>query len=324
MQQDNSQLKIAVLAGGVGSEREVSLMSGQNVYHALLENGDCVVLSDITPDNLSILEDPSIDVFFPILHGTFGEDGNLQALLEERNLCFTGSGSESSRRSFNKLLTKQALFHAHLPVAKHLIVDADDTEATLLPVLSKLAKKFVVKPINQGSSVGISIVSDIHETAVKALECFKTYGNCMVEEFIDGREITVGIVNGHPLPIIEIRSHTAFYDYHAKYVDDSTEYLFDTIEDAGLSAQIQQMAVICFEELGCRHLARVDFILSVEDPKGPRPRRGDDGTPYILEINTLPGFTDHSLIPMAAHKAGLSTPALCRQIVEAAWKEFNF
>ncbi len=312
MQKDISQLKIAVLAGGIGSEREISRQSGQNIYNALLEDGADVVLSDITPDDMSILDDASIDVFFLALHGEFGEDGQLQAILEERRLCFTGTGSEASRTAFDKLLSKQAFFHSHLPIAKHLIVRADDTQSDLSKHLKKLASKFVTKPLKQGSSVGIDIIDDAKTAAAKALACFSTYGDCMVEEFIDGREVTVGIVNGKALPIIEIRSQTDFYDYEAKYADEAaTEYLFDTIEDPVLAATIQTMALTCFHELGCRHLGRVDFILT------------KDRTPYILEINTLPGFTSHSLLPMAAAKAGVSAPALCRQIIETAWKDFN-
>jgi len=306
-----TNLKIAVLAGGVGSEREISQQSGQNIYNALVEDGADVVLSDITPDDMRILDDASIDVFFLALHGQFGEDGQLQKILEDKELCFTGAGSEASRKSFDKLLSKQAFFHTHLPIAKHLIVQADDTQSDLAGHLKKLASKFVVKPLKQGSSVGIEITDDAETAAAEAIKCFGTYGDCMVEEFISGREVTVGVVNGKALPIIEIRSQTGFYDYNAKYVDDATEYLFDTIEDAVLAATIQTMALTCFHELGCRHLGRVDFILT------------EDRTPYILEINTLPGFTSHSLLPMAAAKAGVPAPALCRQIAEAAWNDFN-
>jgi len=311
MNKTTEQLKIAVLAGGVGAEREVSLQSGKNIYNALLEGGVDVVLSDITQEDLRILDDASIDVFFLALHGQFGEDGRLQKILEDRDLCFTGAGSEASRKSFDKLLSKQAFFHAHLPIAKHLIVQSDDTPEYLEKQLGKLADKFVIKPLKQGSSVGIEIIEDAATAAASALACFQRYGDCMVEEFIAGREITVGIVNGMPMPLIEIRSKTAFYDYHAKYVDDATEYLFDTIRDNRLVADIQQAALTCFQELGCRHLSRVDFILT------------EGGVPYILEINTLPGFTSHSLLPMAARKAGIPTPALCRQIAEAAWNEYK-
>lgn len=304
-------LKIAVLAGGVGSEREVSQQSGRTIYHALLEDGANVVLSDITPEDMHILEDDSIDVFFLALHGQFGEDGQLQKILEDKQLCFTGAGSEASQKSFDKLLSKQAFFHTHLPVAKHLIIHADDTVSSLSDYLKKLATKFVIKPLKQGSSVGIEITDDPVDAAEKAIRCFETYGDCMVEEFIDGKEVTVGVVNGKALPVIEIRSQSGFYDYHAKYVDDTTDYLFDTIDDATVVATLQTMALACFHELGCRHLGRVDFILTKEN------------TPYILEINTLPGFTSHSLLPMAAAKVGLSTAQLCRQIVEAAWNDFH-
>ena len=304
-------LKVAVLAGGVGSERPVSLLSGQTVFNALTEAGFETVLSDITPEDMSILDDTSIDVFFPILHGQFGEDGQLQRILEDRHLCFTGSGAESSRKSFDKLLSKQAFFHAHLPIARHLIIHPHDTEEDLKPMLKKLAKKYVVKPVRQGSSVGVDITDDVDTAAAKAVACFAQYGDCMVEEFITGREITVGVLNGTALPIIEIRSKAVFYDFQAKYESDATEYLFDTIDDADLIKEIQQDAVTCFNELGCRHMGRVDFILTKV------------GIPYILEINTLPGFTSHSLLPMAAAKAGIPKPELCRQIVEAAWNEYK-
>jgi D-alanine-D-alanine ligase len=311
MEDKITNLKVAVLAGGISSERQVSLQSGKTVYEALTEAGFETVLSDITPEDLSVLDDPSIDVFFPILHGQFGEDGQLQGLLEAKNLCFTGSGAESSRKSFDKLLSKQVFFHAHLPIARHLIVHPHDTEADLKPMLEKLAKKYVVKPVRQGSSVGVEITDDIDTAATKAVACFAQYGDCMVEEFITGREVTVGILNGTALPLIEIRSKAVFYDFQAKYESDATEYLFDTLGDADLEKEIQRDAVTCFKELGCRHMARVDFILT------------DAGIPYILEINTLPGFTSHSLLPMAAAKAGIGKPQLCRQIVQAAWNEYH-
>ncbi|HOK96213.1 MAG TPA: ATP-grasp domain-containing protein, partial [Anaerohalosphaeraceae bacterium] len=206
---------------------------------------------------------------------------------------------------------KQVFFQAGLPIARHLVVHSSDTEADLKQLLPRLADKFVIKPVRQGSSVGVTITDDLNIAAAKAMECLHQYGNCMVEEFIAGREITAGILNGTALPLIEIRSKAAFYDFKAKYESDETEYLFDTINDQSLVKKIQDTAAACFKELGCRHLSRVDFIVT------------NDGRPVILEINTLPGFTSHSLLPMAARKAGISTPQLCRQIVEAAWKDYN-
>lgn len=300
-----------MLAGGVGSERQVSLQSGQTVHRALQEAGLDTVLVDFTPADMSILDDGTIDVFFLIFHGQFGEDGQVQNILEDRKLCFTGSGSQSSRIAFNKQLSKEAFAAAGLPVARHLIVGQDETEAQLIERLRGLPAKVVIKPLRQGSSVGVEMSCEPGQTAAAAIRCLQTYGDCMIEEFIAGREITVGILNGAPLPIIEIRSKAAFYDFHSKYIDNATEYLFDTVEDASVAAEVQEIAVACFNALGCRHLSRVDFILTHE------------GNPYILEINTLPGFTSHSLLPMAARKAGIATSALCRQIAEAAWNDFH-
>lgn len=300
-------LKVAVLAGGVGSEREVSLHSGQTIYAALREAGFAAVLSDITPDDTQILDDTTIDVFFLGLHGQFGEDGGVQAILEQRNRIFTGSDAAASRKAFDKLASKAVFSGVGAAVPRQVVVGPEDTEQTLGRKLSEFTGRMVVKPVRQGSSVGVEIVDGPAAAAAKGVQCFTTFGDCMIEEFIHGREITVGIVNGVALPIIEIRSKAAFYDFTAKYIADTTEYLFDTIPDAALVGRIQQTALDCFDALGCRHLSRVDLILT------------DAGVPYVLEINTLPGFTSHSLLPMAARKAGISTPQLCRQIVCAAW-----
>lgn len=304
-----NNLTVAVLSGGIGSERQVSLLSGQTIYASLQEAGIKAVLSDITPDDTRILDDTTIDVFFLALHGQFGEDGGVQTLLEQRNLAFTGSGAQASRRAFDKIESKEAFTRAGAIVPRQIVVNPQDAEQTLLKKLTAFSGRIVVKPVRQGSSVGVEIVDDITTAAAKALNCFKTFGDCMIEEFIKGREITVGIVNGTALPIIEIRSKAVFYDYNAKYLADTTEYLFDTITDTTLVKRIQQTALDCFAALNCRHLSRVDLILT------------EDGVPYVLEINTLPGFTSHSLLPMAARKAGIPTPELCRRIAEAAWND---
>ena len=306
-----NDLNVAVLAGGIGPEREVSLHSGQTVFSALRQAGMTALLSDITPQDTRILDDTSIDVFFLALHGTFGEDGGVQSLLEQRGLAFTGAGARASGRAFDKVISKAAFARVGAHVPRHIVVAADDTEASLRRKLDGFAQRVVVKPISQGSSVGISIPDDVAAAPAIALACFQTYGDCMIEQFIPGREVTVGIVNGEALPIIEIRSTAAFYDYNAKYIADSTEFLFDTIDDAQLVRHIQQVALDCFEALGCRHLSRVDLMLTAEN------------VPYVLEINTLPGFTSHSLLPLAARKAGIPTPELCRRIVQAAWNDHH-
>jgi len=304
------QCRIAVLAGGVGAEREVSLESGRHITGAVARAGFDVIRSDIRPDDLHILDDPTIDIFFLALHGEFGEDGQLQEILERRGRVFTGSGSRASRLAFDKAAAKEAFQEAGAAVPPQLYLETPAPMTKLVEAMGPLgADRLVVKPACQGSSVGVEIVDDRHAAAEAAARCLERFGPCLVEAFVPGREITVGILNGRALPIIEIRSRNPFYDYRAKYLDDTTEYHFDTIDDAALVDRIQETAVRCFEALGCRHLGRVDMILA------------DDGVPYVLEINTLPGFTSHSLLPMAAQRAGLDAPALCTAILEAAWTD---
>jgi len=303
------RLKVAVLAGGPSRERDVSMESGRCVAKALRDAGLEVVLSDIHPDNLGILEDDSIDVFFIALHGEFGEDGRLQKILDSRRLIYTGSGPEASRRAFDKMAGKRAFTEAGVatPAAIEFAADADGRD--LEKQLRNFAESFVVKPLRQGSTIGVSIVDDITAAVETAHRCREEFGDCMVEQYIAGREITVGILGERSLPVIEIRAAGGFYDYHAKYKDDNTEYLFDTIGSEKLAADIHTAALACFNALRCRHFGRVDFIL------------GGDGVPYALEVNTIPGLTGHSLLPMAAAKIGLSMSGLCLEVVKMALKD---
>jgi len=303
----NSKLKVAVLTGGISTERDISIQSGHCVAEALKEAGFDVVTADIRPDNLDILEDSSVNVFFPALHGEFGEDGRLQQILEDKSLLYTGSGPKASKLAFDKLAGKKLFTEAGVTTPKVVEFDTRMEAKELAKQLLQLSKRFVVKPVRQGSTIGVAIADDPKSALVAARECSEKFGDCMIEEFIGGREITVGILQNRALPIIEIRSKTGFYDYHAKYIDEETEFLFDTIDDPALTGQVQTAALDCFRALGCRHFARVDFIL------------GDDRNPYALEINTIPGLTTHSLVPKAAAKTGLSMSDLCAKIVEAAY-----
>lgn len=302
MKRLNSKFKTAVLAGGVGSERDVSLQSGKCVAQALKQASVNVVLSDISPDKLDILEDGSIDVFFIALHGEFGEDGQLQQILENKSLIYTGSGSATSRLAFDKMASKKAFTEAGTAVPRAIEFDSD----TDVEQLSQLGDKYVIKPIRQGSSFGVSILSDRDAAIEAGRKCLEGFDDCMIEEFIQGREITVGVLCGQALPIIEIRTNNGFYDYHSKYLDDRTEYLFDTITDPTLIEKIKSAAMDCFNSLELKDFGRVDFVLSEEKEI------------YVLEANTIPGFTTHSLLPKAAAKAGVSMSNLCLQIVEAA------
>ncbi|MHC4362326.1 MAG: D-alanine--D-alanine ligase family protein [Planctomycetota bacterium] len=306
MRTKDSKLKVAVLAGGIGAERQISIQSGRCVAEALTQAGFDVVTSDIAPGNLDILDDDSIDVFFPALHGEFGEDGQLQRILEARSLVYTGSDSRASELAFDKIASKQLFDDAGVAAPAAVEFDPATDVDSLEQQLRDFAGRYVVKPIKQGSSVGISIVSAPHEAISAAQKTFREFGDCMIEEFVPGPEITVGMLCGRALPIIEIRPASEFYDYDAKYLDDRTEFLFDTIEDPAVVADVNRAATACFKALGCRHFARVDFVLR------------EDRIACALEVNTIPGFTDHSLLPKAAARAGLSMGDLCTRIVEAA------
>lgn len=300
-------MKIAVLMGGISRERDISIQSGTCVSQALNQAGFNVVTADIGPDNTDILEDNSIDVFFIALHGKFGEDGRLQQILEDKSLVYTGSGPTASRLAFDKMESKKAFVQNGAATPKAIKFDGQSDAKELASRLQEFGDRFVVKPVRQGSTIGVSIVDGAKSAIAAAGECLAKFGDCMIEQYITGKEITVGILQQQALPIIEIRAKTGFYDYQAKYLDEQTEYLFDTIDDTALTASIQTIALDCFDALGCRHFARADFILS------------DGGTPYILEINTIPGFTSHSLLPMAAEKTGLPMSGLCAKIIEAAY-----
>ena len=300
------ELKVAVLAGGIGAERDVSIQSGQCVADALKAAGFRVVVADIRPDDLEILQDSSIDVFFLALHGTFGEDGRLQQILEDRSLLFTGSGSTTSTLAFDKMASKELFDNIGVAVPKAFEFQPDSNIERLQEQLYQFSDKYVVKPVREGSSVGIHIVPTPDEAIEAAWKIYNWFGDCMIEEFIPGKEVTVGILGNRTLPIIEIRTRSAFYDYHAKYVDERTEFLFDTITDPDVAENLSRATMNCFTTLGCRHFARVDFILN------------DDGIAYVLELNTIPGFTSHSLLPKAAARAGLPMSDLCANIVEAA------
>jgi D-alanine-D-alanine ligase len=300
-------IRVAVLRGGVGQEREVSLESGRCVAEALREGGFDVIESDIRPDDMRVLDRKDIEVFFLALHGQFGEDGQLQQILEDRRLSYTGSGPQASRRAFDKMASKRLFAEAGASVPAVVEFQPEMDTQQLDQRLCELGERFVVKPVRQGSSVGVHIVETHRDAVEAARKVHVEFGDCMIEAFIRGREITVGVLGRQALPVIEIRSNTGFYDYHAKYVSDQTQYLFDTIEDPSVRDRAGVAALACFDALGCRDFARVDFIMA------------DDGVPWVLEANTIPGFTTHSLLPKAAARAGLPMTPLCTQIVQAVY-----
>ena len=302
----NSQIKVAVLTGGIGFERDVSLQSGRYVYESLKRVYPATVFADISPDELAILDDRSIDMFFLAMHGEFAEDGRLQQILEERSLKYTGSGPRSGRDAFDKIVSKKTFSKAGINTPVAIEFNQNTDTAAVKKQFDKEKSKYVVKPVRQGSSVGVQIVTGCDDVIAAAKDCLKKFGDCMIEEFIVGREFTVGILGDQALPIIEIRPKQNFYDYQAKYIDKKTEFLFNTINDEKLIAKINERAIACFDSLGCRDFARVDFILD------------ENKNIYALEINTLPGLTMHSLVPKSAHKAGYSMSELCVNIIDMA------
>ncbi len=329
----DKEMKIAVLMGGVSREREVSIESGTCVADALkearhAENGESrqaginVVLADIKPDHLEILDDKSIDVFFIALHGSWGEDGQLQNILESKGLTYTGSGHKASKLAFDKWESKKLFVKAGVATPEAVLFEPKlkeldsrlrgndkELDSRLRGNDKTIGKRYVVKPLREGSTIGISIADNPDEALEAAKKCADEFGDCMIEKFISGREITVGVLGNLALPILEIRAPGGFYDYQAKYISDQTEYLFDTIDDPDLATRIQKSAVDCFNAIGCRGAARVDFMI------------GEDGKAYVLEINTIPGMTRHSLLPKAAGKIGISMSQLCMKMVEMALSE---
>ena len=293
--------RVTVLRGGPSAEREVSLAGGRAVAAAIRGLGHEVTEADITPDDLTALDAPA-DIVFPVLHGRFGEDGHLQKILEDRGLAFVGSGSEASRISIDKDATKRKWQTARLPTAPWVTV-ASDAE----PAWGGLEPPFVVKPLAEGSSIGVSLCDTVEELKGMLPQALSDFGRVMVEQRLEGPELTVGILGREPLPVIQVRPAAGWYDYAAKYERNDTDYFLDPGIDGTTCQAVQGLAVKAFEVLGCRHLARIDFIID--------RRTG----PQLLEINTLPGFTDHSLLPKAAAHAGIPFGQLVEMLLEMAW-----
>ena len=300
---NGSRLRITVLRGGPSTEREVSLESGAAVAAALRERGHEVWEADVASDELSALDHPA-DVIFPVLHGTFGEDGQLQRILEERSLRFVGSGARVSALAMDKVATKECVRRLGFDTPAFEVWTPDTDRFSELPALP-----VVVKPADQGSSVGTSIVRAADQFAPAVRQVVEQFGRALVEQFVEGDEITVGIVGQQALPPICVRPQRTFYDYQAKYHDDQTEYLFEAGHSAALLEQARSQSRKVFAALGCRHLGRVDWMAD------------QDGRLWFLEVNTIPGFTSHSLVPMAAARIGISFDELVERLVFMALEE---
>ncbi len=296
------RLRVTVLRGGPSAERAVSLESGAAVAQALRAREHAVFAADISPDDLSALDQPA-DVIFPVLHGTFGEDGQLQQILEQRGLRFVGSGSAASAAAMDKIISKQHVRALGLATPAYEEWTAADRGVRA----TRLELPLVVKPADQGSSVATFVVRRNEDFAPAVDAVVSAFGRALVEQFISGDELTVGFVGTQALPPICVRPKRTFYDYTAKYEDNATEYLFDAGHPAPLLAEAQRQSRAVFETLGCRHLARVDWMVDKA------------GTLWFLEVNTIPGFTSHSLVPKAAARLGVPFGDLVERLVRMAW-----
>ena len=303
---------VAVLMGGPSSEHDVSLRSGGGVADALARRKWRVervtVPKEGTPADATLFTRQALqrlnpDVVFIALHGTFGEDGTVQALCEELQLAYTGSSADVSRLGMDKIASRRCFESAGLIVPKGWAVDPADPAALRRP----FPYPVVVKPVAQGSSVGVSIVRRPDELAAALAEAGRFGSPVLVEEFVEGREVTGAVVGDEALPVIEIRTTHAFFDYTAKYSPGFTEYLVPAPLDPSVAKLVQEASLRAHRAVGCRHLSRTDVILTKEH------------VPVVLEINTIPGFTPTSLVPKAAACVRMSYDELCEQLALMAW-----
>ena len=286
--------------GGTGSERNVSLATGAGVSKALRSLGIEVVAVDVRDENFPLPK--GVDVAFNCIHGTFGEDGQLQKILEDRGVAYTGDGVEASRIAFDKILSKEKFLERGVVTPESEVVEAGQGP--------KMSAPLVVKPARQGSTVGIVIVKQASELDAALKEAAKFDRKLLIEKFVSGRELTIGILGDQALPIIEIIPKGGFYDFNTKYpflnpqAGASAEHVCPAKIDSTLTKKVQELALAAFRALGLVVYGRVDVLLS------------DKGEPFVLEVNTIPGMTEASLLPEAAAVAGINYPDLCLRIIE--------
>jgi D-alanine-D-alanine ligase len=295
--------KVAVLFGGRSAEREVSLKSGAAVLKALQKSGVDAHAFDPALRELSELKDEKFDRVFIALHGRYGEDGTVQGALELMGIPYTGSGVMASAIAMDKWRTKLVWQAAGLPVPEYeALTQPTDWNA----VANHLDLPLFVKPSSEGSSVGVTKVKTVEELPAAYAEAARHDKVVIAESYVGGGEYTVTILNDRALPVIKIEPASEFYDYDAKYLRDDTRYLCPCGLDAEVEAEMQRLARQAFSLIGGQGWGRVDFLL------------GEDGKAYLLEVNTSPGMTDHSLVPMAARQDGISFEQLVVQILEGA------
>jgi D-alanine-D-alanine ligase len=291
--------RVGVLMGGWSDEREISLKTGQAITGALKMKGWQAIEIDVDQNIWERIKNEEIDVAFLALHGRFGEDGTIQGMLEIMGIPYTGSGILASSLAINKIFAKIVLQNSQIRTPPFVVLDETDE----LIGDSPFGYPVVVKPSSQGSTIGTHIIKAKSDLKKAVSDAFKYDSKVMIEEFISGRELTVGILGSEAFPVLEIVPQSGFYDFQAKYTHGVTEYICPAPIDNNLSKSIQDLGLAAHCALGCRDFSRVDFRLR------------EDGIPFCLEINTIPGMTDTSLLPKAAKVKGINFPDLVERIL---------
>ncbi len=301
--------KIIVLMGGPSKEADISRNTGKAIAIALKEKGYDVASLELNPKTLiGDVEKLKGEVVFNAIHGLYGEDGAVQGMLEMANIPYTGSGITASALAMNKKLSKDIFVGAGIPTARSIAFNAarESKESIAASIVENFTFPVVVKAASQGSSLGVAIVME-EENIYQALDDVLSYGNVIIaEDYLDGSEFTVSVLNGEALPVIKIEPRSGIYDYTSKYTKGLTEYLVPAPISEDLTLKMQEIAKKTYSLLGCQGLARVDFM---SDKKGEI---------YVLEVNTIPGMTVTSLAPKAANAVGISFVELCEQILASA------
>lgn len=304
--------KIGVLCGGLSAEREVSLKTGEAIYKALLKNEYNAVKIDVDKNIAENLKINNIELAFVALHGKYGEDGTIQGLLEILGIPYTGSDVLASATAINKIATKKVMAYEGIPTPGYFAVsrwEYTNNPGSIASQIEKLGLPVVVKAATQGSTIGISFVNTKEQISSAFEDAFKYDDNVLVEKMIDGIEITASVLgNESPqaLPLIEIVSATGIYDYKAKYTVGLSDHIIPPRINNELQEKIKTLAIRTYQAVGCRGLARVDFMVDAS------------GKAYALEVNTIPGMTETSLFPDAAKAAGISFEALVKKLVDLA------
>jgi D-alanine-D-alanine ligase len=301
--------KVGILSGGPSSEKEISIKSGDAVFKALISIGIDAVIIDVTSEALlrQALKSNGIDIAFIALHGKFGEDGNVQSLLCEEGICYTGSGPEASRLALDKALSKE-IFKANSITTPDCVVLKK--EAFKGFSINKVSFPCVIKPCNEGSSIGMN-VADAHESIMPAIkEAFNYDDKIIIEDYVEGIDITVGILDDKPLPVVSIQPKDRFYTYHSKYTNGASEYRVPADLSKAISHKAQSLGMQAHKVLGCESFSRVDMIYD-----------SSRDIITVLEVNTIPGFTSTSLLPKAAKAAGIDFPDMCLIMLKHAVKK---